>query len=69
MYTFLIKHPCGKETKEVFEGHWPCDYVLDLWKDGYRFAVISTYSNTLKVPTCLKSYGEYEEVIFEEFNL
>ncbi|MEI6186971.1 MAG: hypothetical protein WCP46_00520 [Alphaproteobacteria bacterium] len=59
MYIIINK---TKNTRSIVEGNFP--NVEDLLNNGDKIIIISTYSNTIKVPF-ISSENGYNEVVWE----
>lgn len=56
-------------TEELIEGDYPYNYIQELiLEKGKDIIIISTYSNTIKIPTIVEEYG-VKEVDVKNFNL
>lgn len=67
MYIFKFT---DKRKDEFIEGNFPSRYAQELWEAGVKFIIISTYSNTIKVPR-KGEYDSYDEnsVEFDDFHM
>ena len=64
MYTIINK---TKNTTINHSGDWPLQYLEDLLNAGDKLIVLSTYSNTIKIPYLEVLNGE-NEWCFEDYN-
>lgn len=65
MYIILNR---TKKTTEKVEGNWPQEYLDRELEAGNDIIVISTYSDTIKVPTEKEEYGE-RIFVWRDFNI
>ena len=67
MYKVVIDKRSENKGYEVkkYKGDFPCTFLEKLWEETTKFVVISTYSNTVKVPYT----NRYNELDFHEFPL
>ena len=62
MYTIINK---TKNTAISHDGSWPSEYLEHRLNDGDKLIVISSYSDTIKVPY-LNEIGEWD---WENYNI
>lgn len=67
MYIFKFK---DRRPDVKISGNFPSEYAQQLWNDNVKFIIISTYSNTIKVPR-KGEYDSYDEntVEFDDFHM
>ena len=53
---YIIKSYLEKDV--IHKGDWPYQYILKELMKGKKLIVISTYSNTIKVPTLEYDHGK-----------
>ena len=63
MYKVIFE--CGRESLIGLDG-FSHDELFELLKDGYDFIVISTFSNTIKIPYLTEEYGR-KWIDFKEY--
>lgn len=60
---YIIKSPLQEDV--YFEGDHPLLYILEELKAGKQLVIISTYSNTIKIPSLGEINGEIAIESFE----
>lgn len=64
MYIIINK---TKNTKTKHEGNWPEKYLEQMLEAGDKVIVLSTYSNTIKVPYFVE-YNGIKELKWENYS-
>jgi len=59
---YKIVFSCGKRSITI-EDNWPDDMIENFLKEGLDLIVISTYSNTIKIPYFEKDSYESSKII------
>lgn len=69
MYIFKFS-TLDKKEDVVIKGDFPSKYAQELWNKGIKFIIVSTYSNTIKIPRKVE-YNDYGEnhVDFDEYKI
>jgi hypothetical protein len=68
MYKVIFKLGSGKRKESIIcHDGFPHNELFKLLKDGYDFIVISTFSNTIKIPYLTEENGE-EWIDFKEYS-
>jgi hypothetical protein len=69
MYIFKFSTPDKRDV--VVKGNFPLTYAQELWNEGIKFIIVSTYSNTIKVPKLSTEIDidEKNPVDFDEYKM
>jgi hypothetical protein len=65
MYIFKFSTPDKRDV--VVKGNFPLTYAQELWNEGIKFIIVSTYSNTIKVPKA--DEFDKNDVDFDEYKM
>lgn len=68
---YIIINTCLNQdtTKVIHKGNFPIDYLEERLNNNQNLIVISLYSNTIKIPNCIKDSSGIVEWEFIDYPL